>query len=230
MYTNPPLRSNTLLPSFGWSTGTLGAATPPRTLPPSCLSVCVRRAVPGAPDWVWVSRVAGYPDGGAEEAAALVNGALLGGCSRRGAAGGVHPSHTCLGCSPSLPAAWLTAARRAGALRAARGVRRRVPPRIVSPYRAATAPAVRDASAVEGPAGATRAVGVVMVPPIISERASALTLLRELAQSVRPFAPVAYGYGARWWRGKDPRRSFPALRENRAFSTPTPSAARSRRC
>ena len=76
MYTNPPLRSNTLLPSFGWSTGTLGAATPPRTLPPSCLSVCVRRAVPGAPDRV--SRVAGYPDGGAADAAALVNGALLG--------------------------------------------------------------------------------------------------------------------------------------------------------
>ena len=77
---------------------------------------------------------------------------------------------------------------------------------------------------------ATRAAGVVMVPPIISERASALTLLRELAQSVRPFAPVSYGYGARSWRGKDPRRSFPALCENRAFSTPTPSAARSRRC
>ena len=75
MYTNPPLRSNTLLPSFGWSTGTLGAATPPRTLPPSCLSVCVRRAVPGAAGWA--SRVAGYPDGGAEDAAALVNGQQL---------------------------------------------------------------------------------------------------------------------------------------------------------
>jgi hypothetical protein len=75
MYTNPPLRSNTLLPSLGLSTGSLGAATPPRTLPPRFRSVCDRRAVPGAPDW---GDVEGYPLAGGEDAAALVNGALLG--------------------------------------------------------------------------------------------------------------------------------------------------------
>ena len=205
MYTNPPLRSNTLLPSLGLSTGSLGAATPPRTLPPRFRSVCDRRAVPGAPDW---GDVEGYPLAGGEDAAALVNGALLGVASRRGAAGGVHPSHTCLCCSPSLPAAWLTAARRAGALRAApRGPRRRVPPRHAS--LAVAARGARDASAVDGPAGATRAAEVAMVPPIMSKCAQAPTLQRPV---VRTSSMRAFTTALRCQFAKDPRRArwFPA--------------------
>lgn len=226
MYTNPPLRSNTLLPSLGLSTGSLGAATPPRTLPPRFRSVCDRRAVPGAPDW---GDVEGYPLAGGEDAAALVNGALLGVASRRGAAGGVHPSHTCLCCSPSLPAAWLTAARRAGALRAApRGPRRRVPPRHAS--LAVAARGARDASAVDGPAGATRAAEVAMVPPIMSKCAQAPTLQRPLVRtSSMPRVPLRL-YGVSSPKIHVARVGFPSTtRETRVFPVPSRFERRSRR-